>query len=580
MRVGLLLCCLLPALVLAKAETLVYQVKGLDKTLRHNVEAWLGAVPATESERAAFLSTARERTAKALQALGYYNPVIDLEVDSQKAPWRLTINIDAGEPVRVDKLELQVQGDATADEDFKTLLEAPALHRGEVFNHAHYEEFKKSMLSLAQRRGYFGAHFTRNRVEVVEAANTAAINLHFDSGPRYRFGPLIHDELNLYTSLLQRLRPFEEGEPFLLAKLQEFQSELQRTGYFSGVLVQPRVSEAVDNQVPLAVELSPAKRHSFDVGVGYSTDTQERVSMVWRTPRINRWGHSQETRLEYSRINPSGRITYNIPLTHPLNDVLQLRARLEQNEFGDIDSDQVEFGVRRELRKGNWVYGYSLRYLNEQWDVASYNENSDYLLPGFSLSHKLREGPLVNPDWGFSQFYQFEGASEQAGSDVDLLRAYAKWIYVQRLVDTPHRFVGRLELGAVSVAAGKRDWLAPSLSFFAGGSQSLRGYDYQSLGSEVELTLEDGAVDTLVVGGERLLVGSMEYQYRFNESWRGAAFVDAGDAFSDSDFDTKVGVGVGVHYMTPVGAIKLEVANSVSEDEPEWSFYINIGAEF
>jgi len=32
--------------------------------------------------------------------------------------------------------------------------------------------------------------------------------------------------------------------------------------------------------------------------------------------------------------------------------------------------------------------------------------------------------------------------------------------------------------------------------------------------------------------------------------------------------------------MTPVGAIKLELANPVGDDNPAWRFHVNIGAEF
>ncbi|GAB3276751.1 autotransporter assembly complex family protein [Parahaliea aestuarii] len=566
--------------LLAGAATLDYSVEGLDKSQRENVVAWLGEAPADEVERTAFLATVRERVEKGLQALGYYQPDIDFSLDKERTTWRLTIQVAAGDPVHLDEYDLRLSGEAASDPAFERYLAEAPLQPGDQLDHAAYEAMKKKLMTLAQRRGYFDARFTANRVAVEVAANTARLSLHFDSGPRYRFGPIQYQGDALSSEQLDSLMPFAEGDPFELARLQEFQSQLQRTGYFRGVLVRPRVEEAVDLAIPLALDLAPARRHSFEVGLGYSTDTEERVSMVWRTPRINRWGHSQETRLEYSAINPSGRITYNIPLSHPLYDVLQLRARLEQNEFGDIDSEQLEFGVRREIHRERWIYGYSLRHLNERWDVAGTTRSDDYLLPGFSLSHKYREGALVNPSRGLSQYYLLEGGSDQAGSDLDLVRGYGKLVYVHSLPDERHRLVGRLEAGAVFVSEGQRDDLAPSLSFFAGGSQSLRGYGYQSIGKEVKFTRDDGSTNTLVVGGDRLLIGSLEYQYRFRPSWRGAVFVDAGDAFDAEQFDANVGVGVGLHYLTPVGAVKLEVANSVSEDDPDWRFIINIGAEF
>ena len=131
------------------------------------------------------------------------------------------------------------------------------------------------------------------------------------------------------------------------------------------------------------------------------------------------------------------------------------------------------------------------------------------------------------------------------GSDIDLLRLYSNFTFVK----TPaarHRVVVRAELGAVFLAAEDRINLAPSLSFFAGGSQSIRGYGYQSLGNEVQLVQRDDSQASLTVGGDRLLTASMEYQYYVNDTWRGAVFVDAGDAFDEGEFEVNVGVGFGV----------------------------------
>ena len=122
--------------------------------------------------------------------------------------------------------------------------------------------------------------------------------------------------------------------------------------------------------------------------------------------------------------------------------------------------------------------------------------------------------------------------------------------------------------------------LAPSLNFFAGGSQSIRGYGYQSIGNELDVQGEDGTVRRLVVGGERLLTASAEYQYSFSQSWRGALFVDAGDAFDEGEFNLNVGAGFGVHYVTQIGAIRLELANPVTDDNPSWRVHLAVGAEF
>ncbi|MGY8860030.1 MAG: autotransporter assembly complex protein TamA, partial [Pseudomonadales bacterium] len=390
---------------------------------------------------------------------------------------------------------------------------------------------------------------------------------------------IIVDNTLIDSDLFDSMLTFQPGDYFDQVRLQELQSLLQRTNYFSSVIVLPQRKRSLGDRVPIMVNLQRAKRHSFDAGVGYSTDTEERMSLTWRTPRINRHGHSQQTRLEYSPINPSGRFTYSIPISDPLTDVVQLWARVEENEFGDIDSRQNELGIKRETKNRNWIYGYSLRELNESWDIAGYSASNDYLLFGGSVSRRTHRGSIVDPEWGFSQLYTVEAAADQVGSDLDLLRFTAALRYVMTPVPR-NRLVTRLDLGRVKIANGDRRDLAPSLAFFAGGSQSIRGYAYQSLGDELTVVEPNGETKTLVVGGDRLVIGSLEYQYYFTATWRGALFVDAGDAFDRGEFDAKVGAGFGVHYVTPVGAVRVELANSVSEDDPSWRLVFAIGAEF
>tara|TARA_R110001599_G_scaffold241193_2_gene440780 strand:- start:3837 stop:5588 length:1752 start_codon:yes stop_codon:yes gene_type:complete len=578
-RLWFFVCCLLSGPALAADALLEYRLEGLDKAQRANVEAWLGAAPESEAARSNFLSSARERVADSLKALGYYRADIDLSVDRSRNPWQLLVSVTPGPPVTIAELDIQVTGAAQGDPAFQRLLASPGIALGDTLHHGQYETLRNALLQLGQRRGYFDARLLQRSVEVEPAANTARVHLHYASGDRYLVGELRYAEDIVSPTLLKSLRSFSSGEPYDVARLQTLQAELQRTGYFSGVTLRPLLDERAAGRVPVRLELFPAKRHTIEVGIGFSTDTEERVSATWTTPRVNRFGHSQETRFEYSRINPSGQFIYNIPLTHPLDDVLQLSLRVEQNEYGDLDSNQNEAQVRRERRYGNWVLSYHLRLLNERWDAATVTGDEDYVLPGFTVSHKTRQGSPVNPDRGFSQFYEVEATSSQLGSSIDMTRLYANWVYVMPLGDRG-RVVSRAEAGAALIGEGQRDDLAPSLSFFAGGSQSLRGYGYQSIGNTVPVTLRDGEAVDYVLGADRLALASIEYQYRFLPDWRAAVFVDGGDAFDEGEFDAVVGAGFGLHYLTPVGAVKLEIANSVSEDNPDWRIHINIGAEF
>jgi len=92
------------------------------------------------------------------------------------------------------------------------------------------------------------------------------------------------------------------------------------------------------------------------------------------------------------------------------------------------------------------------------------------------------------------------------------------------------------------------------LRFFAGGDQSVRGYDYQSLSPE------NSQGDK--IGGQYLFAASVEYQYSFAERWRLAGFYDQGNTFNSlSTPSLKSAVGVGVRWVSPVGPLRLDLAH-------------------
>jgi translocation and assembly module TamA len=113
--------------------------------------------------------------------------------------------------------------------------------------------------------------------------------------------------------------------------------------------------------------------------------------------------------------------------------------------------------------------------------------------------------------------------------------------------------------------------LPVSYRFFAGGDYSVRGYGYKSL----------GPTDSLgqVVGGQNLLVGSVEYNFPLRGIMEGAVFYDAGNAFDDLDINAQQGAGFGLRWRLPVGAIRVDLASALSKQGQPWRFHLTIGME-
>jgi translocation and assembly module TamA len=562
------------------ADALRYRVEGVDKAAKENIRAYLGESPATRAEAERFIASAETKAGDALRALGYYASVIELSVDRSPAIWRAVLQVSAGQPLRYTGVSVRVRGEGETDPAFDELISRRSPGVGDVLHHGRYEDLKSALQQLARRRGYFDARFVENRIEIDLGAASAQLLLSFDSGRRYQFGRLSSDQALLNPDVLQGLLPFAAGDDYSQDALLEFRNRLLRLGYFASVIVLPDVAGRDYPEVPVSLELVASPRHSYELGVGFSTDTRQRVSLAWNTPRINASGHSQETRLRWSPINPEARVVYSIPLDHAANDLLQSIARVENNEFGDLESRQRELQLRREFSRPGRVLSVRARLLNERWGVFSDDFDGQYLLSGLGYSRRARYGSAVDPNRGRSQFLSAELGSGDLGSDQDLLRVYGELAGIRRLGES-WRVVARAEAGILWTDDRNADALPPSLAFFAGGDNSIRGFAYQSIGTEVSASAltDESNRSALVVGGARLLVGSLEVQRYINESWRAALFVDGGDAFTE-DFDLNVGAGFGIHFLSPVGALRFELASPVTEDAGEWRIHINIGAEF
>ena len=113
--------------------------------------------------------------------------------------------------------------------------------------------------------------------------------------------------------------------------------------------------------------------------------------------------------------------------------------------------------------------------------------------------------------------------------------------------------------------------LPPSLRFYAGGDQSVRGYGYRELGPEDS--------SGVVVGGQYLLEGSIEIERRLTSIWSVAAFYDVGNAFDDIDADLKHGAGVGIRLILPFGRIRMDVASALSDADHPFRIHLTVGAD-
>jgi len=542
---------------------LLVKVKPANKALKANVEGYIGNLGDRDEEALLrFSRGAQEQARKAAQALGYYQAQVDTEVKAaakaDQSP-QLIIKIDPGEPVRLRNVTVRIDGPASEMKAFR-VPDSRALRPGEQLNHGLYEDAKRLIQNQASRYGFFSGHFTRQRLAVDPQAGVADIELVYQSGPRYRLGAVkFSGDTPLDEDLLQRMVSFKPGTPYDSELIAGLNNDLQSSGYFEGVRVDAAPTAAVGEDIPVDVRLETRKPRTMGLGLGFSTDVGPRGKANWTRHWVNPQGHSYGWETELSAPRQNVGLWYDVPLDPPLTDKLRFAGGYQNEEIAGTDTLSKLLTVGPEWHSklpSGWQRVISLKYQREEYRLGDDSGLSTLLMPGVSFSY-LRSDNRIDPHNGYRLQFDTQVAKEGLVSDTNLLHGNVLLKGLTTLGHN-HRFLGRVQFGG-SATNGYKNNIPPSLRFFAGGDQSVRGYDYQ--------TLSPKNSDGDRIGGRYLVAGSVEYQYSLAEKWRVATFIDQGNAFNTLELPSlKTGVGIGVRWVSPVGPLRLDLAKALDDD--------------
>ena len=558
----------------ASAANVRLQVEGLSGELEKNVSAQLSTIQSDEvTPDRRFRARVDDAIREGLKALGYYEPTIDFDLRPPPAKGRqvLIAKVTPGEPVRIGGTEVILRGGARTDRDYLDLLNTrPAI--GTILNHGDYDSFKSSLTRVALRKGYFDSEFNKSQLGVSLDRHQAFWDIDYNSGERYRFGPVTFEGSQIRDEYLQNLVPFKQGDYYTSQDLAELNRRLAATGWFSSVVVAPQFEKSRQTKVlPLQGVVSPRKENTVETGVGYSTDVGPRVKGTWRKPWMNSYGHSLTSSLSLSAPEQQLDFSYKVPLLKsPLEQYYLMQGGFKRTDLNDTQADSTTLAVSRywEMSSG-WQRALNLRWSLDHFTQANVTNTTMLIYPGVSVNRTRSRGGLM-PTWGDSQRYSVDYSNTMWGSDINFIVMQAQDVWIRTLYDR-HRFVVRGNLGWIE--ADNFSKVPPDLRFFAGGDRSIRGYKYKSISPKDD--------DGKLMGASKLATGSLEYQYNVSGKWWGAVFVDSGEAVSDiRESNFKTGAGLGVRWQSPVGPIKLDIARPIGDKEEHGlQFYIGLGPE-
>ncbi|BDD90762.1 outer membrane protein assembly factor [Pandoraea sp. NE5] len=531
---------------------------GLAKLLTDNLDLvrYAARDDIGEAQFEHLIATVGEQVQELTSTEGYFSPVTRVDVATINGKRDVHVAVASGPRTHIKNVDLTFTGPVIEQDPQRVaqLRNAWALPVDAPFRQADWDKAKDDTLFQLGQKRYHAAKMAFARA-VVDADNDAAsLVATYESGPPFTLGPLIISGTRRYPAqIIRNVNPLSEGEPFDAERLRELQRQIQATPYFSNVIISVTEDPARAENAPVEVKVREFPTQRVRSGVGYTTDTGASVNGRYSYYNLfgRAWTFNTQARLEQYRQGGYAEIAMPPDTSAYTNS---LRGSFERTYLNGLDQRSTQIGIKRARSRDRYDWAYTLDFYraDERPDGGQPFLNKA-LVAAFSWNRRdvddlifPRKGNIVNTQIGV--------AAKPVLTDQSFGRLYGR---IRQYFPVGQRdiVIARLELGAV-LTNGNSNRIPSSLLFFAGGTSSIRGYTYQSIGRQQNGT----TFPTKYLG-----TASLEYQRWVTRDWGGAVFWDVGTATDDYRHPTPLyhGVGVGVRWRSPVGPVNLDLGYGV-----------------
>jgi translocation and assembly module TamA len=505
---------------------------------------------------------------KLMATQGFFSPKVESSLEPANGKWLARFVVDPGEPSRVGQVTIEFEGAVKEEKKrISELRERWQLKAGEIFGQEQWESAKRALLRELSAKRYAYARIVGSEAKVHPDERRVDLNVTYESGPEVLFGEIHVSGLQRYSGdIVENLSPIKPGEPYDQEALLEYQTRLIDTGYFGSAFVSLARDPADPARAPVEVSLVEGSAKRLGFGIGFSTDTGARGQIDYSDHNVRDlgWRFDSNLTLEQKRQRANARFTLP-PTEKGYRD--SFGTDFERTDVENQETLRLRFGGERARKRGDYETAVGLQYLIEQQRVEGSERDINRALAPSYVWTARKVNDLIYPERGYLLNAQLAGASELVLSDQTFVRTYGKGAWFYPLADFG-RLLVRGEIGVVW--AESRDGIPTDFLFRTGGDQSVRGYEFQSLG------VREGDA---IVGGRYLAVGSVEYVHVLSANWGAAIFYDYGNAADEWDeLEPVSGYGIGARYRSPVGPINVDLA--YGEDESEFRLHLSVGFSF
>ncbi|HEX4952457.1 MAG TPA: BamA/TamA family outer membrane protein [Thermoanaerobaculia bacterium] len=469
------------------------------------------------------------------------------------------------------------------------------LRPGGPFHPFLLEETRSFVAGLYEIAGFDSARVT-SAVTWDQTGDVADVEIEVVEGQVTCVGQVIvRGQRTTDPQVIRRALGLGSRQPVSRARLLEAQRNLYQLGAFSEVEVFLAPAQPGSRDRDLIVRVEEGKTRRTVYGLGYDTEDGLRGQLGFSHGNLFGRGFRLGALLRASERDQLGRLTleqpyvgrFDLPLTWTLFYSDETREAFRAEKWGGrVEAVYPLFDRAR----ANLVYDYRIVETvrdplgppdDEQPDRADEPVRISSLITGLTVDHR---DDAIDPTRGGSAFVQLQYAFPLLSADEEFVK-----LVVQ---GTGYWSLGRLGVLAGSLKAGGIEPVGtrqpdPSLPrelpnrlvaiserFFGGGINSHRAFELDELGVPGET-----AFDGTAVGGNGLLLGNLELRFPVVGAVGGVVFVDAGNVWADWQAvdlaEARLGAGLGVRYLSPIGPFRLELGWKLDREHGESPYEIH-----
>ena len=200
----------------------------------------------------------RTMSNQAAQAVGFYNAEFKFEKLSEN---RVRVRVTPNAPVQIKEQNIGLSGAGQQQAQFQVISVLPDQDVGDIFNHGLYEQTKTRINDAATNNGYFDSYWRLHDVKVAQPQNTADVNLRFETGDRYKLGPVefrMSDPSKPFPidmDVLQSMVSWEDGADYTFWRVNGLANNLTNSRYFNYTLVDAVKPDPIEKPLELPPDI-------------------------------------------------------------------------------------------------------------------------------------------------------------------------------------------------------------------------------------------------------------------------------------------------------------------------------------